>query len=41
MSDGRNKPPDERLKLFEQIVLNKEMIIVLHQVLHQVPHQVL
>ena len=27
MSDGRNKPPDERLKLFEQIVLNKEMII--------------
>ena len=35
MSDGRNKPPDERLKLFEQIVLNKEMIIVLHKVLHQ------
>jgi len=24
MSDGRNKPPDERLKLFEQIVLNKK-----------------
>ena len=40
MSDGRNKPPDERLKLFEQIVLNKEMIIPLHSILDSVLHQI-